>query len=185
MPLYYKHNNTWKEFATNPYPVGTLVVNQDNDTSPASLVGGTWSKYGVTTSPSIENYYPNLIQNVQCDVDYVSGLVTLSLVCKNTYGHPDQAFEENRTSYLLLSGLPSPTEQQTSSVVLRVWPSGSGIAATAYGTLALEIGGQLYLNLSRSYSTGSYFNGDQNKNFNYYTPNSDPFNIYYTYKRTA
>lgn len=185
MPLYYKDNNMWKEFVPNPYPVGTLVVNQDNDTSPASLVGGTWSKYGVTTSPSIENYYPNLIQGVQCDVNYVSGLVTLSLVCVDTYGSPRKSFEAYTTSYLLLSGLPSPTEQQTSSVQLRVWPSGGGSYSTAYGTLALKIGGQLYLNLSRSYSTESYFYGDQNKSFNYYTPNSDPFNIYYTYKRTA
>lgn len=185
MPLYYKDNNMWKEFVPNPYPIGTLVVNQDNDTSPASLVGGTWSKYGVTTSPSIENHYPDLIQGVQCDVNYVSGLVTLSLVCVDTYGSPNKSFEENRNSYLLLSGLPSPTERQTSSVQLRTWPSGGGSYSTVSGTLALDIGGGLYLNLLRSYPSISYFHGDQNRKFNYYTPNSDPFNIYYTYKRTA
>ena len=186
MPLYYKDNNTWKEFATNPYPVGTLVVNQDNDTSPASLVGGTWSKYGVTTSPSIENHYPNLIQDVHCDVNYASGLVTLSFVCADTYG-TGQGFEKNRQSYLLLSGLPSSTEQQTSSVQLRVWPNtgSSGVPVIIHDTLTLNIAGELYLNLSRIYSSPSYFYRDQNIKFNYYTSNSDPFNIYYTYKRTA
>lgn len=45
MPLYYKDtDNTWKEFATNPYPIGTLV-SLTKDNSPATLVGGTWTKH--------------------------------------------------------------------------------------------------------------------------------------------
>ena len=43
MPLYYKDNNTWKEFNPNPYPIGTLV-SLTKDNSPATLVGGTWTK---------------------------------------------------------------------------------------------------------------------------------------------
>ena len=42
MPLYYKDNNTWKEFNPNPYPIGTLV-SLTKDNSPATLVGGTWT----------------------------------------------------------------------------------------------------------------------------------------------
>lgn len=49
MPLYYKDtDNTWKEFATNPYPIGTLV-SLTKDNSPATLVGGTWTKHFLET----------------------------------------------------------------------------------------------------------------------------------------
>lgn len=43
MPLYYKSGSSWKEFAPNPYPVGTVYY-ATKDVSPANLVGGTWAK---------------------------------------------------------------------------------------------------------------------------------------------
>lgn len=52
MPLYYKHNTSWKEFNPNPYPIGTLYY-ATKDVSPASLVGGTWKKLDVSSKEEL------------------------------------------------------------------------------------------------------------------------------------
>ena len=51
--LYYKSGGSWKTLDIGqPYPVGTYVFSSNN-TSPASLVGGTWHSFSASLNGSV------------------------------------------------------------------------------------------------------------------------------------
>lgn len=51
--LYYKSGGSWKTLDIGqPYPVGTYVFSSNN-TSPASLVGGTWRSFSASLNGSV------------------------------------------------------------------------------------------------------------------------------------
>lgn len=97
MPLYYKdNNNTWKEFATNPYPVGTLV-SLTKDNSPAGLVGGTWTK--------------KILETAYTDFTMYGAIIDASFTWKSNILYGYLAWQEYPSSagfiiYLLLLPVP-------------------------------------------------------------------------------
>lgn len=172
MPLYYKDNNTWKEFATNPYPVGTLVMNQDNDTSPASLVGGTWSKYSNELTTSIVIEEPSLVTDASCEMDYSSGLIKVYMTF-NWY-----AYLPNQRTITFLSNLPAPKEAINNAGTITI----NNLGNEYDFAVAVSASGEAYMTISVS---SDFRIASRNTTLSY-TPNSyDPLAQFYTYKRTA
>ena len=52
--IYYKDGSSWKVLASNPFVIGTLYESI-NDTSPATIVGGTWRPLGGSVTVSVSN----------------------------------------------------------------------------------------------------------------------------------
>ena len=179
MPLYYKSGSSWKEFAPNPYPIGTIVPNADDDISPAGLVGGTWSKYTTSTLPTIPNYSPINAYNVS--LKYISSTqiqCTLSI-----QGYFDWSPSGNY-SYELVGGCPLPYSPSAQLTTLKsfendpkapVYIDENGImTAVIPGTL---LGGSEY-RIALASQTVTFT----------YTPKdivSSPWDGLYVYKRTA
>lgn len=119
MPLYYKDNdNTWKEFATNPYPIGTLV-SLTKDNSPATLVGGTWTKVVISNTEELIGY---VVEAREQDYGYgwVSNYSFFHDGSKVTGTFTwNQGSTAGSQDVLLFSGLPTVSSSQTAGTLDR------------------------------------------------------------------
>lgn len=136
MPLYYKDNdNTWKEFATNPYPIGTLV-SLTKDNSPATLVGGTWTKVVISNTEELIGYVAEAT-----DPDYYGSVSNYSFFHDGSEVTGTFTWNQGRTSgsqqILLFSGLPTVSSTQTVGSV------------NGENSVSIDTGGNLYLNGNR------------------------------------
>lgn len=180
MPLYYKDNdNTWKEFATNPYPVGTIVPNADDDISPAGLVGGTWSKYTTSTLPTIPNYSP--INAYDVSLKYIS---STQIQCTLSISYFLKLQSSGNQSYELVEGCPlpySPTAQLTTLKTYENDPR-APVYIDENGIMTAVIPGKLVNNNNYRISLAN-----QTVTFTYMPKDtvSNPWDGLYVYKRTA
>ena len=137
MPIYYKDNNTWKEFNPNPYPIGTLV-SLTKDNSPATLVGGTWTKVIISSKEELVGYVAEAIEDPSHFYGYVSNYSFFhdgSKVTGNFIWNQGASYSGNRI--LLFSGLPTVSSSQTAGII-------SGGA-----TISIETDGRLMLSSDR------------------------------------
>lgn len=121
MALYYKSNNNWTEFAPNPYPIGTYVL-QSKPISPGSLVGGTWKYHSLNVdSSTIVNNFPDIFlsYNFTINGNVVSGTINIQKDSEYT----------TDSKKAILEGLPKPVSDDTSVGRLSMysgWNSASG-----------------------------------------------------------
>ena len=143
MPLYYKDNdNTWKEFATNPYPIGTLV-SLTKDNSPATLVGGTWTKVIISYKEELVGYVVEAIENPNHFYGYVSNYSFFHDGSKVTGTFSwNQGASSGNNRILLFSGLPTVSSSQPAGII-------SGDA-----TISIETDGSLILSSDRKLTSG-------------------------------
>ena len=176
MPLYYKNNGNWTEFNPNPYPVGTLVMNKDVDTSPASLVGGTWKKWDNTVESNYTLDYSQLsITNFQLDsTGYCSGKLKVSSSISK------YITSDNVIHISLGKGFFLPANFDESGYA-RISDSIAEVSYTAY----LCIDNQGILSLERPPVHGTVIIPRMTVDFGYYTSLTNPFGDFYNYKRTA
>ena len=186
MPLYYKDNNMWKEFVPNPYPIGTVVFNQDNDVSPASLVGGTWNKIDGRTLDIVNHLDSTIIKNINITLNN-SGAVTgsFNVYSGNGFSTDKCTVIDDRWDVILLSGFPIPND----NIVLK-----TGVDVGGNGrhdrdcSIVLQTDGRVHLVFSKiiSGTAGHLWIDDIGRiNINYSSSTVDLLANFFLYKRTA
>lgn len=186
MPLYYKSGSSWVEFSSNPYPIGTVVFNQDNDVSPASLVGGTWNKIDSGGTLDIVNHLDStVIKNINITLNN-RGVVTGSFSVYGGFFYTSHCTViDNRWDVILLSGFPIPNN----NIVLKTDVSVSGSGRYDRNcSIVLQTDGRVHLVFSKIISgAGTRLSIDSIGpiNINYSSNTVDPFANFFLYKRTA
>ena len=186
MPLYYKDNNMWKEFVPNPYPIGTVVFNQDNDVSPASLVGGTWNKIDSSMLDIVNHLDSSVIKNINITLND-SGAVTgsFNVYSGNGFSTDKCTVIDGRWDVILLSSFPIPNN----NIVLK-----TGVDVGGNGrhdrdcSIVLQTDGCVHLVFSKviSGTSGHLWIDDIGRiNINYSSSIVNSLANFFLYKRTA
>lgn len=179
MPLYYKNNGNWTEFNPNPYPVGTLVMNKDVDTSPAALVGGTWEKWDNTVESNYTLYYSqSSITNFQLDsTGYCSGKFKISSQFTIYLSSQEVVYAPLGKDFFLPASFNESGYATISDAIIDI------PRYTVY--LCIDNQGILSFKMSSQYPTYSVTIPPMTIDFGYYTSLANPFGDFYNYKRTA
>ena len=180
MPLYYKNNGNWTEFNPNPYPVGTLVMNKDVDTSPAALVGGTWEKWDNTVESHYTLSYPETsITNFQLDsTGYCSGKFKVSSNIVFYISTQEVTYAPLGKDFFLPAALNESGYATISDPITEIWRVIAYLCIDNQGTLSLRMQPQLGVSSTVTLSPMTI-------DFGYYTSLANPFGDFYNYKRTA
>lgn len=188
MPLYYKSGSSWVEFSSNPYPIGTVVFNQDNDVSPASLVGGTWNKIDSGGTLDIVNHLGStIINNINITLNnrgVVAG--SFNVYQGNVFSTDKCTVIDNRWDVILLSGFPIPNN----NIVLKTDVSvGGGGRYDRDCSIVLQTDGCVHLVFSKIVSGAGMWLSFEDRigriNINYSSNTVDPLANFFLYKRTA
>lgn len=182
MPLYYKSGSSWVEFSSNPYPIGTLVMNKDVDTSPAALVGGTWEKWDNTVESHYTLHSPqSSITNFQLDsTGYCSGKFKVSSNITVYVSVPS-----GEVAYVALGkGFFLPANFNESGYVT-ISDAITELSEFMTAYLYIDNRGNLLLGVSSRYPTSLSTIPRMTVDFGYYTSLTNPFGDFYNYKRTA
>ena len=135
--LYYKSGGSWKTLDIGqPYPVGTYVFSSNN-TSPASLVGGTWRSFSASLNGSVVSS-----QKILTGISLTQTGTTISGTLKFNITNITSVFSAD---VLLATGLtPATSTQRCSNVSVQATASNN---TSFFGDLYIEIdtSGQLWL----------------------------------------
>ena len=135
--LYYKSGGSWKTLDIGqPYPVGTYVFSSNN-TSPASLVGGTWHSFSASLNGSVVSS-----QKILTGISLTQTGTTISGTLKFNMTNVTSVFSAD---VLLATGLTPATSTQHCSAVSVQATMDNGVSF--YGELHIDIdtSGQLWL----------------------------------------
>ena len=184
--LSYKSGNNWVNFATNPYPIGTVVFNQDNDVSPASLVGGTWNKIDRGTLDIVNHLDSTIIKDINITLND-SGAVagSFNVYSGNGFSVSKCTVIDNRWDVILLSGFPIPNN----NIVLKTGVTvGGNNRLDTNCSIVLQTDGCVHLVFSKiiSGTTGRLWIEHHGRiDINYSSSTVDPLANFFLYKRTA
>lgn len=135
--LYYKSGGSWKTLDIGqPYPVGTYVFSSNN-TSPASLVGGTWRSFSASLNGSVVSS-----QKILTGISLTQTGTTISGTLKFNTTNVTSVFSAD---VLLATGLtPATSTQHCGTVSVQATMDND---LSFYGGLYIEIdtSGQLWL----------------------------------------
>lgn len=135
--LYYKSGGSWKTLDIGqPYPVGTYVFSSNN-TSPASLVGGTWRSFSANLNGSVVSS-----QKILTGISLTQTGTTISGTLKFNITNVTSVFSAD---VLLATGLtPATSTQRCSNVYVQATASNN---TSFVGNLYIDIdtSGQLWL----------------------------------------